>query len=89
MTAMKEYKELVEKRDAALASALQYAQREKDHFAQIQAQIKQRQDIINAAQKKIAELEALGKKVAAKKAPEDAPSPEERPEPHRGRAAPD
>lgn len=77
MTAMKEYKELVEKRDAALASALQYAQREKDHFAQIQAQIKQRQDIINAAQKKIAELEALGKKVAAKKAPEDAPSPEE------------
>lgn len=77
MTAMKEYRELVEKRDAALATALKYAQHEKEHFAQIQAQIKQRQDIIAAAQKKIAEYEALVKKIAAKKAPEDAPSAEE------------
>ncbi|MBX3721278.1 MAG: SpoIIE family protein phosphatase [Turneriella sp.] len=77
MAAAKDYRAVAEKRDAALAAVLQFAQKEKEQAQAIQGLVQAQQEKIAAATKKIRELEDLLKKVEQKKAPKDAPSAEE------------
>lgn len=77
MAAAKDYRAAAEKRDAALANALNYAQIEKSLHTLIQDKIKRLHERAVAAQKKVSESEALLKKVEAKKAPEGSPGVDE------------
>ena len=77
MAAAKDYRALVEKRDAALAGIVKYAAKEKEQFAAIQSLLKDQQNIILAGQKKMKEYEDLLKKTDPKKPAKDAPSAEE------------
>lgn len=77
MAAAKDYRQVADKRDAALAGILKFAQKEKEQVAHIQSLAASQQQAITAAQKRIKEQEELLKKVESKKAPQDAPPAEE------------
>ncbi|HRP68643.1 MAG TPA: SpoIIE family protein phosphatase, partial [Turneriella sp.] len=77
MALANEYEKMVDKRDATLKSLLKYHEREKEHFAYAAQLIKEKDTAIKASLKKIQEYQKLLAQIAAKKAPQDAPSLEE------------
>ncbi|MBV6494732.1 MAG: hypothetical protein LDLANPLL_02769 [Turneriella sp.] len=77
MDLSREYQILVDKRDARLASIVEYAKREKEHFAHNTTLIKEKNEAVQTSTKKIRDYKNLLKQIAANKAPKDSPTLDE------------